>query len=54
MLEGGINACSRGSANVMAFSQSLFAQLLSAFLIGGIDIWVLLSFLLPSGLCGRL
>jgi hypothetical protein len=44
MLESGVNTCSRCSANVMAFSLSLFAQLLSAFLTGGIDIWGLLSF----------
>jgi hypothetical protein len=44
MLESGVNTCSRCSANVVAFSLSLFAQLLSAFLIGGIDIWGLLNF----------
>jgi hypothetical protein len=43
-LESGVNACSRCSENVAAFSLSRFAHLLSAFLIGGIDIWALLSF----------
>jgi hypothetical protein len=43
MLESGVNTCSRCSANVMAFSLSLFAQLLSAFLIDGIDVWGILS-----------
>jgi hypothetical protein len=45
MLERGVNTCLRCSANVVAFSLSLFAQLLSDFLIGGIDIWGLLKLL---------
>jgi hypothetical protein len=44
MLESGVITCSRCSANVVAFSLSLFAQLLPAFLIGSIDIWALSSF----------
>jgi hypothetical protein len=44
MLECGVNTSSRCSVNVVAFSLSLYAQLLSDFLIGGIDIWGLLNF----------
>ena len=41
----GVNTCCRWSANALAFSSSLLAQLPSAFLIGGIDIWGRLSLL---------
>jgi hypothetical protein len=43
MLDSGVKTCSRYSANIVAFSLSLFAQPPSAFLIGGIDILGLLS-----------
>jgi hypothetical protein len=43
MLEGGVSISSRYSANVVAFSLSLFSQLLFHFLICGIDIWGVLN-----------
>jgi len=39
----GVNTFCRWSANAIAFSSSLLAQLPSAFLIGGIEVWGRLS-----------
>jgi hypothetical protein len=42
-MEWGVNTRWRYSANVVAFSSLLLAQLLSVFLMGGIDVWGRLS-----------